>query len=156
MQSFTPYSALAGGVLIGLSASLLLWFNGRIAGISGIARGLFSGDREAFWWRALFLAGEEVNRCPDTQCQAASPAAFQQRMRDYLLLWRSDGQEAESKWTQILDEVQTVLDRGGILDEPHRRIMMMEIAQRILLPQRLNLLRAGSDQNYPIGARDEA
>ncbi|NPT46384.1 YeeE/YedE family protein [Paraburkholderia sp. 1N] len=57
MESFTPYSALAGGVLIGLSAALLLWFNGRIAGISGIARGLFSGDREAFWWRALFLAG---------------------------------------------------------------------------------------------------
>jgi uncharacterized protein len=57
MESFTPYSALAGGVLIGLSAALLLGFNGRIAGISGIARGLFSGDREAFWWRALFLAG---------------------------------------------------------------------------------------------------
>lgn len=57
MESFTPYSALAGGVLIGLSASLLLWANGRIAGISGIARGLFSGGREAFWWRALFLAG---------------------------------------------------------------------------------------------------
>lgn len=57
MESFTPYSALAGGVLIGLSSSLLLWANGRIAGISGIARGLFSGDRDAFWWRALFLAG---------------------------------------------------------------------------------------------------
>src|SRR5579871_2282410 len=57
MESFTPYSALAGGLLIGLSASLLLWFNGRIAGISGIARGLLSGDRSGFLWRALFLLG---------------------------------------------------------------------------------------------------
>lgn len=57
MECFTPYSALAGGVLIGLSVSLLLWFNGRIAGISGIARGLFSSGRSEFLWRALFLAG---------------------------------------------------------------------------------------------------
>jgi uncharacterized protein len=57
MESFTPFSALAGGLLIGLSASLLLWFNGRIAGISGIARGLISRDPGEFLWRALFLAG---------------------------------------------------------------------------------------------------
>lgn len=57
MESFTPYSALIGGVLIGASASLLLWFNGRIAGISGIARGLVSGNRAEFLWRAIFLAG---------------------------------------------------------------------------------------------------
>ena len=57
MESFTPYSALAGGLLIGLSATLLLWFNGRIAGISGIARGLLSADRSGFLWRALFLLG---------------------------------------------------------------------------------------------------
>lgn len=57
MESFTPYSALIGGVLIGASASLLLWFNGRIAGISGIARGLVSSDRAEFLWRAIFLAG---------------------------------------------------------------------------------------------------
>jgi uncharacterized protein len=57
MESFTPYSALIGGILIGVSASLLLWFNGRIAGISGIARGLVSGSRAEFLWRAIFLAG---------------------------------------------------------------------------------------------------
>jgi uncharacterized membrane protein YedE/YeeE len=57
VESFTPYSALIGGVLIGVSASLLLWFNGRIAGISGIARGLVSSDRAEFLWRAIFLAG---------------------------------------------------------------------------------------------------
>jgi|GEM_PF-4922345 len=38
MQNFTPVSALIGGSLIGLSTVLLLWLNGRIAGISGICR----------------------------------------------------------------------------------------------------------------------
>ena len=36
----TWMAALAGGVLIGLSATLLLWLNGRIAGISGIVNGV--------------------------------------------------------------------------------------------------------------------
>ena len=33
-------AGVVGGVLIGLSATLLLWLNGRIAGISGIVNGL--------------------------------------------------------------------------------------------------------------------
>lgn len=50
--------ALAGGALIGLSASLLLLFNGRVAGISGIASGLLSlGSREEWAWRLTFLLG---------------------------------------------------------------------------------------------------
>jgi uncharacterized protein len=70
MESFTPYSALAGGLLIGLSVSQLLWFNGRIAGISGIARGLLSGycpgpaiallaapNSEALYFLPAMLAG---------------------------------------------------------------------------------------------------
>lgn len=57
MENFTPISSLAGGVLIGVAASMLLWLNGRIAGISGIAGGLFSGGRDEFLWRALFLVG---------------------------------------------------------------------------------------------------
>ena len=40
MQNFTPFSSLAGGVLIGIAASLLLVASGRIAGISGIVGGL--------------------------------------------------------------------------------------------------------------------
>lgn len=36
MHDFTPLSALFGGALIGLSASLLLWARGKVAGISGI------------------------------------------------------------------------------------------------------------------------
>ncbi|KFE62012.1 YeeE/YedE family protein [Hyalangium minutum] len=50
--------ALVGGALIGLSASLLLLFNGRIAGISGIAGGLLSQrTRAELAWRITFLLG---------------------------------------------------------------------------------------------------
>jgi uncharacterized membrane protein YedE/YeeE len=57
MTEFTPYTALLGGLLIGLAASLLLWLNGRIAGISSVLGRLLlwrTGDRT---WRALFLLG---------------------------------------------------------------------------------------------------
>ncbi len=50
--------ALIGGALIGLSASLLLLYNGRIAGISGIAGGLLSTPaRSERAWRFAFLFG---------------------------------------------------------------------------------------------------
>jgi len=45
MDTFAPISALAGGVLIGAAASLLLWLNGRVAGISSIAGGLVTAGR---------------------------------------------------------------------------------------------------------------
>jgi uncharacterized protein len=57
MENFTPISALIGGSLIGLSAVLLLWLNGRIAGISGIFHGLYPPKKNEFLWRILFLAG---------------------------------------------------------------------------------------------------
>ena len=49
--------ALAGGVLIGLSAVLLMLANGRIAGISGIVGGLFGGGSGEAGWRLAFVAG---------------------------------------------------------------------------------------------------
>ncbi|RYZ10721.1 MAG: YeeE/YedE family protein, partial [Myxococcaceae bacterium] len=45
---------LLGGALIGLSASLLLWLNGRIAGVSGIAGGVFGAVRGDRGWRLAF------------------------------------------------------------------------------------------------------
>ena len=57
MQNFTPISALIGGSLIGLSASLLMLLNGRIAGISGMFHGLFPIKNNEFVWRVLFLIG---------------------------------------------------------------------------------------------------
>ena len=58
MENFTPWSALSGGLLIGLSAVLLMLFEGRIAGISGIVSRLFppySDNR--FLSRAGFVLG---------------------------------------------------------------------------------------------------
>ncbi len=50
-------SGLLGGVLIGLSATLLLWSIGRIAGISGIVNGLGTAPRSDRVWRVAFLLG---------------------------------------------------------------------------------------------------
>ena len=50
-------TALAGGVLIGLSATLLLWLNGRVAGVSGIVNGVLFPKTGDVAWRAMFLAG---------------------------------------------------------------------------------------------------
>lgn len=57
MDTFTPVSALIGGVLIGVAASILILFNGRVAGISGIVRGIFFGEKNEKRWRFIFLIG---------------------------------------------------------------------------------------------------
>ena len=57
MSSFTPVSALLGGLLIGAGASWLLLSLGRIAGISGVVGALPFSRRMEFAWRALFLLG---------------------------------------------------------------------------------------------------
>ncbi|MGX4643700.1 YeeE/YedE family protein [Massilia sp. SYSU DXS3249] len=54
---FTPWTALAGGMLIGLAAALLILFNGRIAGISGILGGLLRVQPGDAGWRIAFLGG---------------------------------------------------------------------------------------------------
>jgi hypothetical protein len=54
---FTPWPALAGGVLIGLAAAAFVLLNGRIAGISGILGGLLRPARGDVAWRVAFLAG---------------------------------------------------------------------------------------------------
>ena len=54
---FTPWSALAGGALIGLAAALFLLLNGRIAGISGVLGGLLKPVRGDIAWRVAFVLG---------------------------------------------------------------------------------------------------
>ena len=54
---FTPWSALAGGALIGLAAALFLLLNGRIAGISGVLGGLLKPRKGDVAWRAAFVLG---------------------------------------------------------------------------------------------------
>ena len=56
-QNFTPWSALAGGAVIGLAAALLVLFNGRIAGISGIIGGLIRPKTGDINWRLAFMLG---------------------------------------------------------------------------------------------------
>ncbi|MEM8804847.1 MAG: YeeE/YedE family protein [Cyanobacteria bacterium P01_G01_bin.38] len=56
MTEFNGIAALLGGGLIGISATLLLAFNGRIAGISGIVNGAIrfaTGEG----WRWIFILG---------------------------------------------------------------------------------------------------
>ncbi len=55
--AFTPWSALAGGAIIGLAAVLFALFNGRVTGISGIVGGLLRPSLPDAAWRAAFLAG---------------------------------------------------------------------------------------------------
>jgi hypothetical protein len=59
MTTFTPIASLAGGILIGLSATILMGLNGRVAGVSGITAGLMSfKDMPSDWaWRFAFVAG---------------------------------------------------------------------------------------------------
>jgi hypothetical protein len=57
MHQLTPGSALAGGLLIGVAASLLLLLNGRVAGISGMLGGLLVPRRGDIAWRGLFVLG---------------------------------------------------------------------------------------------------
>ena len=54
---FTPWTSLAGGVLIGAATAMLLLFNGKIAGISGILGGLMRPSAGGIGWRVAFIAG---------------------------------------------------------------------------------------------------
>lgn len=52
-----PLDSLVGGMLIGGAASMLLYLNGRIAGVSGITGGLLAFARGDTLWRVLFIGG---------------------------------------------------------------------------------------------------
>ena len=54
---FSWLPALAGGIMIGTASALLMAFNGRVAGISGILGGLLSRWSPDQWWRLTFLLG---------------------------------------------------------------------------------------------------
>ncbi|MFC4433118.1 YeeE/YedE family protein [Cupriavidus respiraculi] len=55
--AFTPWASLAGGMLIGIAAGMLILLNGRIAGISGVLGGLLRPARGDVSWRLAFIAG---------------------------------------------------------------------------------------------------
>lgn len=78
---FTPYSALIGGLIIGVSAALFILMNGRIAGISGIIGGLLKPMKHDVLWRVAFVVGlfmaptlySLFTRMPDIQVDTNYP-----------------------------------------------------------------------------------
>jgi len=57
VENFTPFSALAGGAMIGAAAVLFMFLNGRVAGISGILGGLTTPRKSDIAWRLAFTLG---------------------------------------------------------------------------------------------------
>jgi uncharacterized protein len=57
MSHFTPISALVGGALIGLAATLLLLSHGKVAGISGLYGGILRRGTSDRSMRIWFVAG---------------------------------------------------------------------------------------------------
>jgi len=54
---FTPWTSLAGGVLIGIATAMFVLLNGRIAGISGVLGGLLKPAEGDVGWRLAFVLG---------------------------------------------------------------------------------------------------
>ena len=71
-MEFTLIKPLFGGFLLGLAALSLLFFNGRVAGVSGILGGFLSFRKRDTLWRFAFLAGLVAGgflllaTCPET------------------------------------------------------------------------------------------
>lgn len=57
MFELIPWSSLFGGMLLGVSATLLMVVNGRTAGISGILNGILTPKKNNTFWRVLFIIG---------------------------------------------------------------------------------------------------
>jgi len=56
-NAFTPWPALAGGLLIGIAAAMFVLLNGRIAGVSGVLGGLVTPAKGDVAWRMSFVLG---------------------------------------------------------------------------------------------------
>lgn len=56
LANFTPYSAIAGGAMIGLAAAILIVGIGRILGVSGIIKSMLS-ELPSFSWQLAFFIG---------------------------------------------------------------------------------------------------
>lgn len=57
MEDFTPVSGLIGGLMLGAATVLLLWLNGRLAGISNIVGGIVNPKSGDVGWRVVFVVG---------------------------------------------------------------------------------------------------
>ncbi len=57
MTQLTPFDSILGGLILSISALLLLFGIGKISGISGIFYGLKSTRSSGAYWRVLFIIG---------------------------------------------------------------------------------------------------
>jgi len=57
MTNFEALMPLTGGILIGIAASMMLLFSGRIAGVSGIFGGMLFQQGKERAWRLSFITG---------------------------------------------------------------------------------------------------
>lgn len=78
-------TAFLGGLLIGLSALLMLFFNGRILGVSGILGGILNPNTRSELWRYLFFSGILLG---GVILQLVLPNAFENTLErsDFLLV----------------------------------------------------------------------
>ena len=72
-NSFTPWSSLFGGMLIGLAAAMFVLLNGRVAGISGVLGGLLTPVRGDVLWRVAFVGGIMMTPLAYSVFQALPP-----------------------------------------------------------------------------------
>ena len=101
---FTPWAALAGGILLGLASALFVLLNGRILGISGIVGGLLRPRAGDMGWRLAFVLGMLVAPglywlvvCPTqprryASCISAAAAEARRERSSFTALgiWRMD------------------------------------------------------------------
>ncbi len=79
-NNFTPWSAISGGVMLGIASALFILLNGRIAGICGIQGGLYRPQRNDIGWRVAFIVGlilaplawATVNTLPNINIEASN------------------------------------------------------------------------------------
>ena len=79
-NNFTPWSAISGGVMLGIASALFILLNGRIAGICGILGGLYRPQRNDVGWRVAFIIGlilaplawATVNTLPNINIEASN------------------------------------------------------------------------------------
>jgi uncharacterized membrane protein YedE/YeeE len=84
MTEFTPFASMAGGLLIGLSAVLLMAFHGRIAGLSGVLGSLLPPIAPDWQWRVAFLSGAIV--APAIYMAIAGPIEFSVPVQPWALI----------------------------------------------------------------------
>ena len=151
IENFTPFQSLAGGILIGTSAVILMVFNGKIAGISGITKGIISHEYSTSHeknWRIYFLAGLVlggiiiIQLLPSVTASIAGFSPFKMIIAGLLVGIGTAAGTGELGAVQSVTDPRhgAVLDVGGVC--PWGRA-------GLLLPLATGALRAGTDAHRP-------